>query len=195
MGLVSFFANRVLAMTCSFESGTENSMGGHCLPLGADAADGLDEVRRAVRRRIAAGADIIKFYADYRRRIMRSPPARQHPYRPSVLHPPADPNPDVVVFPQEDMDLIVAEAKMAQCPVAAQCLTLEGAVGAIKVGAQTIEHAVAANDEMFHAMTESGCIFVPTSQKPYKIHVPSNSVDFHVPSPMPDINAPVFRRI
>jgi hypothetical protein len=73
-------------------------MGGHCLPSGAEAVDGVEEIRRAVRRRIAAGADVIKFFADYRRRIMRSPPAQQHPYIPSVLHPPKEPNPGYVVF-------------------------------------------------------------------------------------------------
>lgn len=157
-----FVATRVLASTGSFESRTENSIGGHCLPLGADAADGVDELRRAVRRRIAAGADIIKFYADYRRRIMRSPPARQHPYLPSVLHPPKDPNPDIMVFSQEEMDVIVAEARMAQCPVAAHCLTLEGAMGAIKAGANTIEHAVATSEDMFREMATRKCILVPT---------------------------------
>lgn len=157
-----FVATRVLASTGAFESRTENSMGGHCLPQGADAADGVEEVRRAVRRRIAAGADIIKFFADYRRRIMRSPPACQHPYSPSVLHPPKEPNPDVMLFSQEEMDMIVAEAKLAKCPVAAHCLTLEGSMGAIKAGANTIEHAVATNDEMFRAMAESRCILIPT---------------------------------
>lgn len=98
-----FVATKVLASTGSFECRTENSAGGHCLPAGADAVDGVEQCRQAVRRRIAAGADIIKFFADYRRRIMRSPPAQQHPYIPSVLHPPADPNPDYMVFSQAEM--------------------------------------------------------------------------------------------
>ena len=89
-----FVATRVLASTGSFESRTENGMGGHCLPSGAEAVDGVEDIRRAVRRRIAAGADVIKFFADYRRRIMRSPPAQQHPYIPSVLHLPKEPNLD-----------------------------------------------------------------------------------------------------
>jgi imidazolonepropionase-like amidohydrolase len=93
-----FVATRVLASTGSFESRTENGMGGHCLPAGSEAVDGVEEIRKSVRRRIAAGADVIKFFADYRRRIMRSPPAQQHPYITSVLHPPKEPNPDYVVF-------------------------------------------------------------------------------------------------
>ena len=157
-----FVATQVLASTGSFESRTENSMGGHYLPPGADTADGVVEIRKAVRRRIAAGADIIKFYADYRRRIMRSPPAQQHPYIPGVLHPPKDPNPDIVVFSQEEMDMIVSEASMAKCPVAAHCCTLDGAMAAIKAGVQSIEHATTVSDEMFHSMIEMGCIMVPT---------------------------------
>src|SRR5204863_575133 len=37
------------------------------VPKGAQEADGADGVRRAVREQIAAGADWIKVYADYRR--------------------------------------------------------------------------------------------------------------------------------
>lgn len=157
-----YVATQVLASSGSFELHTENSMGGHHLPVGADAADGVDEIRRAVRRRITAGADIIKFYADYRRRVMRSPPAQPHPYKPSVLHPPQDPNPNIVVFSQEEMDMVVAEAKLAKCPVAAHALTLEGAMGAIKAGVNSIEHGVAINEDMFDSMIETGCILVPT---------------------------------
>jgi imidazolonepropionase-like amidohydrolase len=165
-----FVATRVLASTGSFESRTENSMGGHCLPAGAEAVDGVEEIRKAVRRRIAAGADVIKFFADYRRRIMRYPPAVQHPYVPSVLYPPKEPNPDYVVFSQEEMDMIVAEANLAKCPVAAHCCTLEGAMGAIKAGVKTIEHVYGVTDEMFHLMKERGCIMVPTLAIAEQIH-------------------------
>lgn len=157
-----FVATQAIASTGAMESRTENSMGGHCLPSGADAVDGVEECRKAVRRRIAAGADVIKFYADYRRRIMRSPPAQAHPYIPSVLHPPKNPNPDVVIFSQEEMDMIVSEAKLAQCPVAAHAISLEGAMMAIKAGVNTVEHACNVNDEMFREMIKSGCIMIPT---------------------------------
>ncbi|KAF8858501.1 hypothetical protein BDZ45DRAFT_651288 [Acephala macrosclerotiorum] len=165
-----FVATRVLASSGAYESRTENSMGGHCLPAGADAVDGVEEIRKAVRRRIAAGADVIKFFADYRRRIMRSPPAQQHPYIPSVLHPPKEPNPDYVVFSQEEMDMIVSEAKLAKCPVVAHCCTLEGAMAAIKAGVHTIEHVYGVTDEMFEEMKERNVIMVPTLGIAEKIH-------------------------
>jgi imidazolonepropionase-like amidohydrolase len=170
-----FVATQALASSGSFESRTENSLGGHCLPSGADTADGVDEIRIAVRRRIAAGADIIKFYADYRRRVMRYPPAQQHPYVPGILYPPKEPNPNIVVFSQEEMDMIVSEAKMAKCPVAAHCMTLEGALGAIKAGVTTLEHVTDVSDDIFHAMIEKKCIMVPTLgvlEKLYKQNLP-----------------------
>ncbi|KAG0647375.1 hypothetical protein D0Z07_7026 [Hyphodiscus hymeniophilus] len=157
-----FVATRAIASTGAIESTTENRMGGHCLPSDADAADGVEECRKAVRRRITAGADIIKFYADYRRRVMRSPPAQAHPYVPGVLHPPRDPNPDILVFSQEEMDMIVSEAKLAKCPVAAHAISLEGAMMAIKAGVSSVEHACGVSDEMFQEMLKTGCIMVPT---------------------------------
>lgn len=121
-----FVATRVIASTSAYESRTENHIGGTCLPRGSDPADGAEEIRKAVRRRIGHGADIIKFYADYRRRIMRFPPAQQHPYVGSVLHPPPDPNPDVLCYSQAEMDALVAEAELAECPVACHAGTKRG---------------------------------------------------------------------
>ncbi|OKL56685.1 hypothetical protein UA08_07996 [Talaromyces atroroseus] len=165
-----FVATKVIASTGSYECRTENSAGGHCLPAGCDAVDGVEQCRQAVRRRIAAGADIIKFFADYRRRIMRSPPLQPHPYIPSVLHPPKEPNPDSMVFSQEEMNMIVAEAALARCPVSAHCCTLEGALGAIEAGVNSIEHAYYATDEMFRRMIEKKVIFVPTLAIAEKLH-------------------------
>ncbi|KAL2833336.1 hypothetical protein BDW59DRAFT_138488 [Aspergillus cavernicola] len=165
-----FVATKVLASTGSFEPRTENYLGGHCLPAGADAVDGVEPCRQAVRRRIAAGADVVKFFADYRRRIMRSPPAQQHPYIPSVLCPPKEPNPDYMVFSQEEMDMIVAEAGLARAPVSAHCCTLEGALAAIRAGVNTLEHVYFATDEMFREMMKKGVVLVPTLAIAERLH-------------------------
>lgn len=165
-----FVATKVIASTGSFECRTENSGGGHCVPAGADAVDGIEACRQAVRRRIAAGADIIKFFADYRRRIMRSPPAQQHPYIPSVLHPPKEPNPDYLVFSQAEMNMIVEEAALARCPVSAHCCTMEGALAAIDAGVNSIEHAYFLSDDMFRRMVERSVILVPTLAIAEKLH-------------------------
>ncbi|KAF4819807.1 hypothetical protein CGCTS75_v011514 [Colletotrichum tropicale] len=165
-----FVATKVIASTGSFEPRTENSAGGHCLPAGADAVDGVEQCRQAVRRRIAAGADVIKLFADYRRRIMRSPPAQQHPYIPSVLHPPKEPNPDYLLFSQEEMNMIVKEAELAGAPVSAHCCTLKGALAAIEAGVNTIEHVYFGTDDMFMRIIEKGVIMVPTLAIAEKLH-------------------------
>ncbi|KAL4875349.1 amidohydrolase [Aspergillus karnatakaensis] len=157
-----FVATKVLASTGSYEPRTENCANGVCLPKGGEAVDGPDEARKAVRRRIAEGADIIKFFADYRRRTMRWPPAQQHPYIHSVVHPPEEPNPDLLVFQQEEMDIIVQEAKLAKCPVACHAGTIEGAMCAVNAGVETIEHGYFANEELFKLMKQKGTLFVPT---------------------------------
>lgn len=163
-----FAATRALASTGSYEPRTENH--DVCLPRGGEAVDGVDQIRTAVRRRIAAGADIIKFFADYRRRIMRYPPAQQHPYIHSATHPPEQPNPDVLVFAQEEMDMIVKEAKMGQAPVACHAGTLEGAIMAVKAGVNTIEHAYFADEELFKLMAEKKCLLVPTLAVCERLH-------------------------
>lgn len=166
-----FVATKVIASTGSYEPRTENGGEGHvCLPAGADAVDGVEEIRRAVRRRIAAGADVIKFFADYRRRIMRYPPAQQHPYIHSVKYPPTNPNPDVLLFNQEEMDTIVREAKLAECPVAAHCGTINGTLCAIKAGVHTVEHAYFANEEVFDQMIKNRVVFVPTLSVCEELH-------------------------
>lgn len=165
-----FVATKVIASTGSFECRTENSSGGHLLPSSADAVDGIEACRQAVRRRIAEGADIIKFFADYRRRIMRSPPEQQHPYIPSVLHPPENPNPDYMVFSQEEMNMIVAEASLARCPVSAHCCTLEGAMAAIAAGVSSIEHVYFSTDAMFQEMVKKNTILVPTLAIAERVH-------------------------
>ncbi|EXJ92793.1 hypothetical protein A1O3_01346 [Capronia epimyces CBS 606.96] len=165
-----FVATRALSSTGSYELRTENHANGVCYPRGGEAVDGVDEIRTAVRRRIAAGADLIKFFADYRRRIMRYPPAQQHPYIPSPLHPPADPNPDIVVFAQEEMDMIVKEAALAKAPVVCHAGTIEGALMAVRAGVATLEHAYYANEELFSLMAEKGCVFVPTLAVCERVH-------------------------
>ncbi|KAH8895227.1 hypothetical protein GQ53DRAFT_820065 [Thozetella sp. PMI_491] len=165
-----FVATRALASTGSYEPRTENHANGVCLPRGGETVDGPEDARVAVRRRIAAGADIIKFFADYRRRIMRYPPAQQHPYIHSATHPPEQPNPDILVFAQEEMDAIVKEASMALAPVACHAGTIEGATMAVKAGVTTIEHAYFANRDLFELMKEKGCILVPTLAVCERLH-------------------------
>ncbi|OCF40169.1 hypothetical protein I317_05993 [Kwoniella heveanensis CBS 569] len=157
-----FVATRVIASTAAYELRTENHIGGTCLPAGADSADGPDELRKAVRRRIGHGADVIKFYADYYRRLMRFPPKQQHPYIPSMKFQPADPNPDLVVFQDEEMNAIVSEANLARAPTIAHADSHEGVLAAGRAGVLSIEHASRAGEAGLKLMKEKGVIFVPT---------------------------------
>lgn len=82
-------ATEALASSAGYELRYESRMNGTTVPRMSDPCDGVDGVRAAVRRRIGAGADIIKFYADYRRRALRAP----QPSWPGALpiqHPPGE---------------------------------------------------------------------------------------------------------
>ena len=110
------------------------------IPKGAQVVDGPVEMRKAVREQIAAGADWIKVYADYRR-------------RPGVTTP---------TFTQEEMAAAVDEARSAGLPVAAHAYTEEGIRRAVLAGVKTIEHGTNVTDELLALMKQKGVALVPT---------------------------------
>ena len=111
------------------------------VPKGAQEADGVDGVRVAVRQQVAAGADWIKFYADYRRAAGAA----------------ATPT-----FSLEEMSALVAEATSAGKPVAAHATTDEGARRATLAGVKTIEHGTELSEATLKLMKEHGVVLVPT---------------------------------
>jgi len=111
------------------------------VPKGAEEADGVDGVRVAVRHQIAAGADWIKVYADYRRR-------------------PGDPS--TPTFSLEELRAIVDEATSAGLPVAAHASTDEAIRRAVEAGALTIEHGTDVSLATLRLMKERGVALVPT---------------------------------
>jgi imidazolonepropionase-like amidohydrolase len=111
------------------------------VPKGAQEADGVDGVRIAVRQQVAAGADWIKFYADYRR----------------VRGDAASPT-----FSLDEMKAIVEESSSARRPVAAHAATDEGARRATLAGVKTIEHGTSISPETLELMKERGVALVPT---------------------------------
>lgn len=157
-----FVATRPLAGTGGYEVHTENELGGSCCPRVAETFDGPHEARRAVRSRIAAGADVIKFYADYRRRVMRWPPVQQHPYISGMKITVPEPNPDIPIVDLDEMQTIVREAYLARAPVACHAKTWEGIKMAVEAGVQTIEHGNWVDEELLQLMKSKGTIFVPT---------------------------------
>jgi len=111
------------------------------VPKGAQEADGIDGVRVAVRQQVAAGADWIKYYADYAR---------------------APGSPSTPTFSLEEARAIVEEATSAGRPVAAHATTDEGARRAVLAGVRTIEHGTALSDETLASMAQRGVVLVPT---------------------------------
>ena len=111
------------------------------LPIGAQVADGVDGVRKAVREQIAGGADWIKVYADYH----RAPDAAVTP-----------------TFSLEELKAIVDEAASAGLSVAAHATSNEGIRRAVLAGVRTIEHGFNASDEVLTMMKERGVFLCPT---------------------------------
>lgn len=109
-------------------------------PLGAEEAGGPDLVT-AVRRQIAAGADVIKLYADYRW-------GTGEPSRPT--------------FSQDEMAAAVEAAHSAGREVAAHAATDEGMRRAIAAGVDTIEHGYDGSAETFALMRKQGVGYCPT---------------------------------
>jgi imidazolonepropionase-like amidohydrolase len=158
-----FVATEAIASSGGYAIRQENRLPGvgTTVPSISDVADGIDGVRAAVRRRIGAGADVVKFYADYRKRQLRFPPPQWKGALP-IQFPPQYPNPNVTLFTQEEMNAIVTEANAANCPVAAHAGAPEAVIMAAKAGVTTIEHGNELGVEALQAMKEAGTIFVPT---------------------------------
>jgi imidazolonepropionase-like amidohydrolase len=116
-----------------FEPGVE-------VPQGAEEATGEDVVR-AVRRQIAAGADVVKLYADYR-------------WRPGEDRRPT--------LSEAELRAATAAAHDAGRTVAAHSTTAEGMRRSIAAGVDTIEHGYGGTKEIFRAMKEHGIALCPT---------------------------------
>ena len=111
------------------------------LPQGAQEADGVDNLLRAVREQIGHGADVIKVYADYR------------------WGPNNTPQP---TFSLEELTLIVQTARSAGRGVVAHASTAEGMRRATLAGVETIEHGDGGTLEVFKLMKQRGVAFCPT---------------------------------
>jgi len=109
--------------------------------LGAEPADGWDDLVRTVRDQIGKGADVVKVYADYRWGV----------------HGEARPT-----FSQEEIERVVETASSSGRPVAAHAATAEGMRRATLAGVETIEHGTGGTPEVFRLMAEHGVALCPT---------------------------------
>lgn len=111
------------------------------VPLGANEADGIDDLIREVRRQIGGGADIIKVYADYR----------------------WGPNGEAMpTFTQQELEILVDVAGSSGRPVVAHAATAEGMRRAAMAGVQTIEHGDGGTPDVFQLMADRGVALCPT---------------------------------
>ncbi|HTU67730.1 MAG TPA: amidohydrolase family protein [Steroidobacteraceae bacterium] len=116
-----------------FEPGVE-------VPQGAEEASG-DGIVLAVRRQLAAGADLIKLYADYR-------------WRPGEE--------SRATFSAAELRAATEAAHDAGRPVAVHASTAEGMRRAIAAGVDTIEHGYGGTPEIFRDMAKRGIVLCPT---------------------------------
>jgi len=111
------------------------------LPLGAQSADGHDELIRVVREQIGKGADWIKVYADYR----WGPDGQAMP-----------------TFSEDELKLIVQTARSAGRPVVAHASSAKAMMRAVNAGIETIEHGDGATTDVLKAMAKKDVAFCPT---------------------------------
>jgi imidazolonepropionase-like amidohydrolase len=111
------------------------------IPQGAEEISGADEMTRAARDQIAAGADVIKMYADYR-------------YQP---HEPSRPT-----MTEAELAAGVAVAHDAGRLAAAHATTAEGMRRAVLAGVDTIEHGYQGTPEVFKMMAAKHIALCPT---------------------------------
>jgi len=114
---------------------------GVVIPQGAEEVSGVDQIVAAVRRQIAAGADWIKLYADYR-------------WRPGEE--------SRATLSLDEMKAAVAAAHDAGRPVAVHAATAEGMRRAVAAGVDTIEHGYGGTQEIFASMAAKHIALCPT---------------------------------
>jgi imidazolonepropionase-like amidohydrolase len=117
-----------------FEPGVE-------IPQGAEEVSGVDDIVRAVRSQIAAGADVVKLYGDYR-------------WRPGESSMPT--------LSADEVKAATEAAHDAGRIVAVHTSTPEGMRRAIAAGVDTIEHGYGGTAEIFRAMHDKGIALCPT---------------------------------
>ena len=114
---------------------------GVAIPQGAQEVSGVDDIVRAVRDQIAAGAGVVKLYADYHYQGGEGS-------RPTLSG--------------AEIAAAVATAHDAGRPVAVHSVTAEGMRRAVAAGVDTIEHGYGGTPEIFRAMHDRGIALCPT---------------------------------
>ncbi|MDQ0380164.1 metal-dependent hydrolase family protein [Amycolatopsis thermophila] len=130
---------------------------GHCVPLTlphpgrpAVVVDGPDEMRKAARELLRAGADVLKVCTTG-----------------GVLSPGDDPR--HTQFTPGELDVLVAEAAMQGKWVMAHAQGTDGIKNAVRAGIRSIEHGIYLDDEAIELMLAHGTWLVPTLIAPIAV--------------------------
>jgi len=116
--------------------------GGHGWRIGQEA-NGPDEVRRAAREQIKAGADIIKLMATG-----------------GVMTPGVQPGSEQLTV--VEMRAGIEEAHKAGCKTATHAMGTRGILNALQAGIDSIEHGVYLDEEAVDIMVKKNVPFIPT---------------------------------
>jgi len=111
------------------------------VPLGAETADGYDDLVRVVRSQIGRNIDFVKVYADYRWGANGTAAA---------------------TFTQSELETIVEITSSSGRPVVAHASTAEAMKRAILAGVETIEHGDGATRETYKLMRDHDVALCPT---------------------------------
>ena len=109
-----------------------------------EVADGVDEVRRAVRRQLARGADVIKVMATGAMLSSESEDSR------------------AIQYTLDELRAAVEVAHDKFKPVAAHAHACQGIVNAVEAGVDSIEHCTFADDGALRLLARAGTFVVPT---------------------------------
>jgi len=132
-------AGKALVATGSY--GPKGFHEGVDVPLGAETADGYDDLIRVVRSQIGRNIDFIKVYADYR----WGPDGAASP-----------------TFTQRELETIVEVTRSSGRPVVAHASTAEAMRRAILAGVETIEHGDGATADVYKLMVKHKVALCPT---------------------------------
>ena len=124
--------------------------GGHGWRLLGRQADGVDDVRKAVREQLRAGADVIKLIATG-----------------GVMTPGVDPRAAQLTL--DELRAGVDEAHRARRRIAAHAMADEGIAWCLDAGIDTIEHGVFLTEELAARMARQGTALVATLIAPHAI--------------------------
>jgi imidazolonepropionase-like amidohydrolase len=113
-------------------------------------ADGVEEVRKAVRTLIGSGVDLIKLLATGGVMDIATSPGAQN-------------------YNLDELKVAAEEAHKLGKRVAAHVEGLSGAKDCIRAGIDTLDHGIELDDEAIQMMIDKGTFLVPTLLAPYNI--------------------------